>query len=462
LVARQLWELDAASSSLATPTIFYSVAPAGRFASFLRVVPCSYLRFLQCGRSPVDRVFFVVKRHDLYGEAIRLEDNARLRQTMFLVVVMFFWCAQYVYNPFFTVYLEALGIGASMIGLIVGSYGFMQMMVRIPSGLVADLFDVHRLFITLGLTLPVAANLILYYWKTPMLFLLARVLSGISASTWLSFVVYFSRFSIVDDANRNMGMLMAADHGGILIAFIIGGFLHDRIGIRFLFLISGIIALMGFVLFLPLKAAPIAAPKPMQLSDLLPILKNRRLLNCSFLAGMLQIVTFATSMSFTANYARSLGANGIELGLSSGIMTFASIAAAWCIGAGHFRNINDKLMVVLGFIMLVVYCVGIPLSGSLFLLYIFQSIGGFGRSMLMTILMSNAVKYISPKQRSTAMGVYQSIYSLGMTLGPIMMGGMLDLSGSFLISFLFIATVPVVGLVWTLLSSFSALAVEES
>ena len=373
---------------------------------------------------------------------------------------MFFWCSHYVYNPFFTVYLDSLGIAASLVGLIVGAYGFMQMVVRIPSGLITDLYGVHRLFIMVGLTLPVAANLILYNFQSPAMFLLSRVLSGISASTWLSFVVYFSRFSILEDQNRNMGMLMAADHSGILIAFVIGGVLHDKIGIHFLFLLSGVIALIGLFLFLPLKAAPVPAAKPVRLSELIPVLKNKRLLNCSLLAVLLQIVTFATSMSFTANYARSLGANGIELGLSAAIMTFGSISAAMFIGAGYFRNIDDKRLLLIGFVVLIVYCVGIPMSKTLFLLYIIQLIGGFGRSMLMTLLMSNAVKYVPSAQRSTAMGVYQSVYSLGMTLGPVMMGAMLDLSGSFTFAFLVMAIIPVVGLFWTARSSFAAVAVE--
>jgi hypothetical protein len=109
-------------------------------------------------------------------------------------------------------------------------------------------------------------------------------------------------------------------------------------------------------LFLPLKAAPVQASKTVRLSDLMPVLKNRRLLNCSFLAILLQIVTFATSMSFTANYARSLGANGIELGLSSSIMTFGSIVAAMFIGAGYFRNFADKFMLLAGFVLLIVFC----------------------------------------------------------------------------------------------------------
>jgi MFS family permease len=396
------------------------------------------------------------------GRWIDLENKTPLRQTTFLIVVMFFWCAQYVYNPFFTVYMVSLGLGASLVGLIVGSYGFMQMIVRVPSGLVADLYGVHRRFIIVGLTLPVAANLILYYFQTPAMFLLARVLSGISASTWVSFVVYFSRFSVVEDQNRNMGMLMTADHSGILIAFVIGGVLYDRTGIHFLFLLSGVIALVGLFLFLPLKAAPVAASKAVRLSELIPVLKNRRLLNCSLLAVLLQIVTFATSMSFTANYARSLGANGIELGLSAAIMTFGSITSAMFIGAGYFRNIDDKRLLLTGFVMLIVYCVGIPMSKTLLLLYVFQLIGGFGRSMLMTLLMSNAVKYVPSAQRSTAMGVYQSVYSLGMTIGPIMMGAMLDLSGDFTFAFLVMAVIPILGLVWTARSSFTAITVEQN
>lgn len=41
--------------------------------------------------------------------------------TLFLAVI-FFWFAQYVYIPFQTPYLNSIGAGAGMIGLIVGAY----------------------------------------------------------------------------------------------------------------------------------------------------------------------------------------------------------------------------------------------------------------------------------------------------------------------------------------------------
>jgi cyanate permease len=49
-----------------------------------------------------------------------------------------------------------------------------------------------------------------------------------------------------------------------------------------------------------------------------------------------------------------------------------------------------------------------------------------------------------------------------MTIGPIMMGAMLDLSGDFTFAFLVMAVIPILGLVWTARSSFTAITVEQN
>ena len=40
--------------------------------------------------------------------------------------------------------------------------------------------------------------------------------------------------------------------------------------------------------------------------------------------------------------------------------------------------------------------------------------------------MAYAIRYVDGERKSTAMGFYQSVYCLGITLGPVLMGFLVD------------------------------------
>ncbi len=64
-------------------------------------------------------------------------DIKRSRQILSLTIV-FFWASEYCHAPYFTPYLQTLGFAATTIGFITGTYGFTQMLVRIPLGMFTD------------------------------------------------------------------------------------------------------------------------------------------------------------------------------------------------------------------------------------------------------------------------------------------------------------------------------------
>ena len=64
------------------------------------------------------------------------------------------------------------------------------------------------------------------------------------------------------------------------------------------------------------------------------------------------------------------------------------------------------------------------------------------------LLMAIAPREIPAEAKTTATGVFQSVYSLGMTAGPMVMGALIDLSGSYAASFLTMGAVALVGVVW--------------
>lgn len=81
-------------------------------------------------------------------------DKSKLnyQKNLLLIIVVLFWFAQYVYVPFQTPYLSTMQVSSSMIGIIIGTYGFSQMILRMPIGIMADKNGRHKLFIILGVT----------------------------------------------------------------------------------------------------------------------------------------------------------------------------------------------------------------------------------------------------------------------------------------------------------------------
>jgi len=80
-------------------------------------------------------------------------------------------------------------------------------------------------------------------------------------------------------------------------------------------------------------------------------------------------------------------------------------------------------------------------------------LGGASRTLLYTQQMALCTAKVAPEQKTTAVGVFQSIYSLGMTVGPVVMGWVLDLTANdYPTAFACISVFAIAGVVWSLLA----------
>jgi len=60
---------------------------------------------------------------------------------------------------------------------------------------------------------------------------------------------------------------------------------------------------------------------------------------------------------------------------------------------------------------------------------------------------------VAPEHKTTAVGVFQSIYSLGMTVGPVVMGWVLQFTGNdYPMAFAMISVFAIGGALWALLA----------
>lgn len=389
-----------------------------------------------------------------------------IKNAKFLLVVALFWFSEYVFIPYFTPYLRGLGIAGSAAGFILGAYGFSQLALRVPFGVAANRSGNHKAFMAAGFVSLIAAGTILSLTAHPAGFFFARFLAGLASSTWVSFTVYYANMHDAAETGKAISALMIANNLGTLTSYLFGMLLFERMGIGKMFATSIAAAAAGAALLLLLTRGGKSggnsgssernesgrstvsggssgnsehsggggdgAAAVMGFRDFGNVIKNRTMLLFSSIAALSQIITFATVMSFTPDHVKnSLGAGGRALALLSVVYSAACLSGAYWTRTKLSGRIPHKYQLACSFTLSALYCAIVPNAGSLVTVYIMQFIGGAGQASAMTLAMALALGDIRQRDRSAAMGVYQCIYSAGMTLGPVLMGRLIDVFAAF-------------------------------
>lgn len=363
---------------------------------------------------------------------------------LFGIITTIFWFSLYTYVPILSPYGESLGATASMIGIIIGSYGITQMIVRIPLGIISDKLKKRKIFITLGIMIAVISALGAYFFQSDLALLFFRGLSGIAAGSWVIFTVLYASYFKEEDVPKALGMIGSYNYIGQVSAMLLGGLVAQRYGQENTFLLAALVGSIGILLSFKIKEVKVTQSKPIQMKDVFVIAQNKNLIMASLLAIIVQILTFATVFGFTPLIATDLGASSFELGLLSTISILPMIFASPLSGTLFKEKIGIRATIMLGLILSALACLAIPFSTSLAMLYMSQIIGGFGRGLSFPLLMSLGIQDISSNQRATAMGFFQAIYGIGIFVGPALVGRIADLS-SLTVAFIIISIFGFVG-----------------
>jgi len=114
------------------------------------------------------------------------------------------------------------------------------------------------------------------------------------------------------------------------------------------------------------------------------------------------------------------------------------------------QRVEGKYLVILGFSLISIYCILVPLTTSVWQLFLVQTLGGSGNTLAFSLLMGLSVLKVAQEKRGAAMGFFQSFYSIGMMIGPIIMGFLTDAAG-LRTGFFFMAGVGILSLLTTIL-----------
>ena len=359
----------------------------------------------------------------------------RTTRWAYYIGTFLYWAALYVYAPILSVYAQSLGATFLIVGLVVGAYGFVQMLLRIPLGIWSDRLGRRKPFLFAGHFFNFLGCLGLGLAPTAIYLVVFRGVLGISAATWVAFTVLYASYFPPDQTPKAMGVVTAINGISLIIVNVLGGQIAEVRGMKATFYVGAGFAVLGLATTVLIKEHRVHR-KPLTLRGIWRVMSHPTLLITGGITALTQYAFWATTYSFIPLYADKLGASKFALGMIGMIAlvpyTFAALA-----NHRFADRLGESRAVFIGMLMMAAMAFVVPMIAHVPLLAISQGVNGFGRGMVQPLLMGLSIRETPSEDRATAMGVYQAIYAIGMCTGPITTGAIADtfsLSGAFIIA----------------------------
>lgn len=368
------------------------------------------------------------------------------------------WMSVYTYPSFLSAYAKSsLGATPVMVGMIVGSYGFTQMLLRIPLGVFSDLMKRRKPFLIVGMIASILSAAGLALVKTPAGALVFRGLAGVAVSTWVAHTALYSAYFSQEETTDAMGRLSAAQYGSQVVAMLAGGFLAQKFSPQTAFGVGALAAAAGLVVVSGVTEQKIEkAASPLALVS---VVRDRSLLVSTLLATVYQFAAWGTVLGFTINWASEVvGLKAASLGFLSATFLFTNTILSRFSGV-LARKIGKTRMLAAGFLVCAAASAMFAFSYGAALLFTAQALFGVGMGLILPLTVAGAIENIPPELRGAAMGFYQSVYGAGMFLGPVLAGGIVAAAG-YRANFFAMAGILVGGaalsLLWRVISTRSS------
>ncbi|MFC1712765.1 MFS transporter [Candidatus Poribacteria bacterium] len=341
---------------------------------------------------------------------------------LFLAGTFFFWIGLYVFVPILAPYAkDNLGSSLVMVGLVTASYGFTQLLFRLPIGIWSDRRGKRKPFILSAYILIFVSCIGLARSPNAWVLLGFRGLTGVAASMWVAFAVLYSSYFRESEIGRAMSHITTCLGLGQMVSGIGGRIAAMYSRIVPFYVGAGLSVLgMAFMIFIPENMSE--SKTALSFRSVLAVAKRRRLLIVSIITALSQFAVFTTTQSFLPIYATKIGATDTHLGILWFIINACQTLSMFLAGTVIAPRIGYKAAVGLAYASIMCATFATPWIQSVHLLLLIQGAGALGRGLAYPLLMGLAIQGVPQAEKATAMGFFQAVYAIGMCAGPAIGG----------------------------------------
>lgn len=361
------------------------------------------------------------------GEPSTATRTRRALVGLYIAVVVMFWLSMYLYVPTLPTYVQSKSENLALVGMILAQYGLWQAVVRLPIGIGADWLGRRKPFILVGIALAGMGAWVMGTTDTTGGLAIGRAITGLAAGTWVPLTVAFSSLFPARDAIRATAILTFSASVGRVIGTSLTGSLNEMGGYSLAFtLATGVSALaLVLALFVKEKRRP---PKPPDLKRTGGLVTRRDVLVPALIGAVAQYTNWAITFSFLPILAAQLGATDVTLSLlmsmQIGVVTLASLAAAALVNrVGARRLVYFTLVLMSAATGVAVFATSLPM------VFVIQFCLGLAQGLGYPVFMGLSIRDVEDAERTTAMGLHQSVYAIGMFAGPWLSGILADSMG---------------------------------
>lgn len=350
-----------------------------------------------------------------------------MKRNIFLInlAAAFLWLGMYSYTPVLPAYAASIGADVVMIGIIGGAYGVMQILLRIPLGIISDKWGKDRLMYIVGFIVLTASTLLFIFAESPAMLVVARGAAGAAAAWWVIVCATYTKYFDDDRQVKAQGTIAASANIGKVVAGLICALVAQHINYHATFIVACVAAVVGLVLVCFLKKPPPTHAEPVPVRQQLALLKNKELLAFSTLGLLSQMMCFGIPMTFAAVAAEDLGAGGMELGMLTLVFFLSTALLSFFVGSKPYKKMGGINAIAFSFAVGALSCVPAFYKMNLSAIFTMQALSGVCYGVTQGALAGFVVRSVSPAQRGAATGIFQSVFGIGIFAGPVIMGYMI-------------------------------------
>jgi DHA1 family multidrug resistance protein-like MFS transporter len=339
---------------------------------------------------------------------------------LYAAIVFLFWMSLYLYMPTLPTYVQTKTANLAMVGAVLSMYGLWQALARLPLGIAVDWAGWRKPFIIGGLALAGLGAWLMGSAQGVNGVLVGRAITGLAAATWVPLVVVFSALFPPEDAVRASALLTLVNSVGRAAATALSGPMSAMGGYGLGFTTAAGVATLAVILAL-LTTDRRNPPRRPSLGGIGCLITRRDVLMPALLSAVGHYVTYATVFAFLPILAKRLGADSMLLSamMTSNLILFTlgNLGATALI-----MRTGERALVYLCFGLLSAGTAGVALAPTLAVLFTAQLLIGLGMGIGYPVLMGMSIRYVADPERATAMGLHQSVYAIGMFVGPWLSG----------------------------------------
>ena len=339
--------------------------------------------------------------------------------------------------PILSLIIQELHISHTQAGLLMGLFALPGIFLSIPGGILFDRYGTKKIAIFCFI-LMIIGTIIVIFGGTFLLLAIGRIISGVGALILaIGLPQFLSQWFKGKELGIAMGIYNTAMPLGTIISFITLGWLGKNLGWQASVSVSGIltfVALIAFLLFY--KPVPAITGKPF--SEKRVELGNFKEEGISiWLVGIAWMWFNASTISFTTfgpDFFIADKGFSIEFGgfLASFIM-WGSLIFSPVVGYLIDKIGFKETLIAMGGLALGVLMFFIPYATTL--LIFLMALIGVSVALVPAPVFSLPSDIMKPQNLGFGFGVISTCLSIGMVVGPYLIGLIRDWTGSYNMSF---------------------------